>query len=91
MPRADYLREEAELNKARIQLNQDYREYNITLIDLKVTMGVNIASVINLTDQLNFEDIPGDLSIYLKKSAFLKLAICIITVTLITIQHTKIM
>ena len=32
-------------------------------------MGVNIASVINLTDQLNFEDIPGDLSIYLKKSA----------------------
>jgi outer membrane protein TolC len=69
VPRADYLREEAELNKARIQLNQDYRDYNTALIDLKVAMGVNLASVIDLTDHLDFVDVSGNLSVYLKKSA----------------------
>lgn len=67
--RADYLREEQEFAKARIQLNQDYRDFNVALIDLKVAMGVNLTSVIDLTDHLEFVATAGDLSTYMKQSA----------------------
>lgn len=69
VPRADYLREESELAKARAQLNQDYREFNISLIQLKVVMGVNVASLITLTDLLEFAETSGDLPDYMKAAA----------------------
>lgn len=69
VPRADYLREEAEVAKARTQLNQDYREFNISLIQLKVVMGVNIASLITLSDSLEFADSTHDLSSYMRMAA----------------------
>lgn len=67
--RAYYLREEAELSKARTQVNQDYRDFNIALIDLKAVMGVNLASVMDLTDPFSFTDVQGDLSGYMKSAA----------------------
>jgi outer membrane protein TolC len=69
VPRADYLREEAELAKARAQLNQAYREFNISLIQLKVVMGANIASLITLSDPLEFAESSTDLSNYMKMAA----------------------
>ncbi len=64
-PRADYLREQADLARARSQLNQDYRDYNVALINLKAEMGVNLASLVDLADSLEYNAVPGDLSNYL--------------------------
>ncbi len=64
-PRADYLREQTELATARSRLNQDYRDYNVALINLKAEMGVNLASLVDLADSLEFQSVPGDLSVYL--------------------------
>jgi outer membrane protein len=64
-PRADYLREQAELATARSQLNQEYRDYNVALINLKAEMGVNLASLVDLADSLEYKSVPGDLSTYL--------------------------
>lgn len=68
-PRADYLREEAELAKARIQLNQSYRDFNTALLNLKVAMAVNLGSVISIKDALVYAEIPGDLSTFLIDAA----------------------
>jgi len=65
VPRADLLREEAELAQARLQVNQDYRDYNVALINLKAELGVNLGSIIDLADSLEYEGYKGDLSGYL--------------------------
>jgi outer membrane protein TolC len=65
VPRAELLREEAELARARLQLNQDYRDYNVALINLKAEMGINLGSVIDLAESLDYADNKGDLSTYL--------------------------
>lgn len=68
-PRADYLREEAELAKSRIQLNESYRDYNTALLNLKVVMAVNLGSLVTIKDALDYTDTPGDLSNYLLAAA----------------------
>lgn len=68
-PRADYLREEAELSKARVQLNEKYRDFNTALLNLKVVMAVNIGSQIALKDALQYVEVAGDLSKYLEDAA----------------------
>lgn len=64
-PKADYLREEAELAKARSQVNDSYRDFNSSLLALKVAMALNLSSNISLRDSLVFVDTPGDVSTYL--------------------------
>jgi len=67
-PKADYLREESELAKSRAQVNEDYENFNIVLLKLKVTMGTNLTSLVELKDALEFIETPGDLSLYLIKA-----------------------
>jgi len=68
-PRADYLREASELAKARIQLNESYRDFNTALLNLKVTMAVNLGSLVTLKDSLEFVETSGDVSTYLLEAA----------------------
>ena len=67
--RADFLREEAELARAKIQQNEAYRDYNSELINLKASLAVNLASLLNLKDPLEYAETSGDLSTYLMQSA----------------------
>lgn len=67
-PRADYLREEAELALARAQVNNDYRDFNVALVRLKVALGVNLSSLFYLKDSLEYAETTGDLSTYLVKA-----------------------
>lgn len=64
-PRADYLREESELAQAKAQVNQDYRDYNVSLINLKASMGINLSSLLDIAETLEFIDTPGDLDNFL--------------------------
>ncbi len=64
-PRAYYLREESELAQAKVQVNQDYRDYNVSLINLKASMGINLASLVDICDSLEFVDTQGDLDKFL--------------------------
>ena len=57
VPRADLLREQAELAKAQQLVNEGYRDYNNSLLDLKVAMGVSIGSQLSLEDKLVFKKI----------------------------------
>lgn len=68
-PRAEYLREVAELARARQQVNQDYREYNQALVNLKAEMGINLSSLISLSDELSSCEPAGDINVYLTKAA----------------------
>ncbi|MBX9569872.1 MAG: TolC family protein [Candidatus Obscuribacterales bacterium] len=68
-PRADYLREEAELAKARIQVNESYRDFNTALLNLKVALAVNLGSQLALKDALEYVETIGDLSTYLLEAA----------------------
>lgn len=67
-PKADYLREEAELAKARAQVNESYRDLNSALLSLKVAIALNLSSNISLKDGLEYTDIAGDVSTYLLKA-----------------------
>lgn len=67
-PTADYLREEAEVASAKAQLNQDYKDFNLSLINLKTNMGINLSSLIDVADPLEFVDTSGDLSTFLLKA-----------------------
>ena len=64
-PKADYLREHAELAKARIQVNESYRDFNTALLNLKVAMALNVGSQLGLKDSLEYTEVPGDISNYL--------------------------
>lgn len=68
-PRADYLREESELAKARIQVNESYRDYNTALLNLKVSMAVNLGSLLTVKDSLEYTETTGDVSSYLLEAA----------------------
>ncbi len=68
-PRADYLREQAELAKARVQLNERYRDFNSALLNLKVAMAVNVGSEMKLTDTLEYVETKGDLASFLEAAA----------------------
>jgi outer membrane protein len=68
VPRADYLREIAELAKARDQLNNVYRDYNTALIKLKVTLGVDPVSIIQLKDPLEYKETEHDINFYLAEA-----------------------
>ncbi len=68
-PKADYLREEAELSKARIQLNERYRDFNTALLNLKVSMAVNIGSQLVLKDTLEYVETNDDLNKFLEDAA----------------------
>lgn len=68
-PKADYLREEAELAKARIQLNERYRDFNTALLNLKVSMAVNIGSQLLLKDTLEYVETNDDLNKFLEDAA----------------------
>jgi outer membrane protein TolC len=67
-PPADLLREEAELSKARAELNERYRDYNIALIRLKTAQGISLASVISLSDSLEQAAQAADLNYYLQEA-----------------------
>jgi outer membrane protein TolC len=69
LPRADLLREEAELARARAQLNEIYRDYNGSLIKLKALLAINFVSDIDLTDSLEYSETPFDLNHYLSEAA----------------------
>jgi len=64
-PRADYLREEAELARAKRQVNDDFKDYNIALVRLKTIIGINYSSLFFLKDSLEFKELPGGISDYL--------------------------
>ncbi len=64
-PKADYLREQAELAKARIQVNESYRNFNTALLNLKVAMALNVGSQVGLKDSLEYTEVSGDISTYL--------------------------
>ena len=68
-PRADYLREESELAKARIAVNESYRDYNTALLNLKVAMAVNLGSLLTVKDPLEYVETTGDVSTYLLEAA----------------------
>jgi outer membrane protein TolC len=68
-PRADYLREEAELAKARIQLNERYRDFNSALLNLKVAMSVNLGSQIGLRDSLVYVETADGSNKFLESAA----------------------
>ncbi|MES6380854.1 TolC family protein, partial [Cutibacterium acnes] len=68
-PRADYLRDEAELSRARAQVNEDYKDYNVALVKLKTSMGANYSSMLSLKDSLEFVEIFGDLNSFLVSAA----------------------
>ena len=68
-PRADFLREEAELAKARIQVNESYRDFNTALLNLKVALAVNLGSQLALKDSLEYVETAGDVSTYLLEAA----------------------
>lgn len=65
VPRADYLREESDLAQAQAQVNQDYRDYNVALVDLKAGMGINLSSLIDIAEPLEARAIKGDLNSFL--------------------------
>ncbi|RTL37213.1 MAG: TolC family protein [Candidatus Melainabacteria bacterium] len=64
-PRADFLREEAELAQAKAQVNRDYRDFNVSIINLKAAMGANLSSLIDVTEGLNYAQNQKDLNGYL--------------------------
>lgn len=64
-PPADYLREAAELAKARAELNNNYRNFNNSLIKLKVVLGIEPISQIGLKDPLEYKETPYEVSTYL--------------------------
>lgn len=67
--KADYLREEAELAKARIELNERYRDFNSALLTLKVALALNLGSQIGLTDTLEYIETVGDVGDFLLQAA----------------------
>jgi outer membrane protein TolC len=64
-PRVDYLREDAELSRARTQVNEDFRDYNVALVKLKTALGINYSSLFFLKDSLEYFEMPGDISGFL--------------------------
>lgn len=64
-PKAEYLREEAELAKAKAQVNDSFRDLNSALLSLKVAIALNLSSDISLKDSLKYVETPGDVSTYL--------------------------
>jgi len=64
--KADYLREEAELSRARDALNQNYRDFNTSLIKLKTELSINLGSQIDLKDALEYAETEHDLNFYLE-------------------------
>lgn len=68
-PREDYLREEAEVAKARIEQNEKYRDFNSALLNLKVAMSVNIGSMVSLKDRLEYAETAEDLNSFLALAA----------------------
>lgn len=66
VPKADYLREEAELARARIQLNEKYRDFNSALLNLKVSMAINLGSQITLKDALEYVETKDDMNKFLE-------------------------
>ncbi|HEY9682471.1 MAG TPA: TolC family protein [Oculatellaceae cyanobacterium] len=64
-PRADFLREEAELAQAKAQVNRDYRDFNVSIINLKAAMGANLSSLIDVSEGLNYTENQKDLNGYL--------------------------
>ena len=68
VPRADLLREQAELAKAQQQVNSGFRDYNTSLLELKVAMGVNVGSQISLRDELKYVSITEEYSSFLSEA-----------------------
>lgn len=68
IPRADLLREQAELAKAQQLVNQGYRDYNISLLNLKVAMGVSVGSQISLSDELKYKKLEKLYQFYLREA-----------------------
>lgn len=64
-PRADYLRESAELARARAALNDSYRALNRALVELKVVLGIDPISQIQLKDPLEYKPAADDISPFL--------------------------
>ncbi len=67
-PKADYLREEAELAKAKRSINNDYQAYNISLLTLKEIIGLNLGSPITISDSLEYTENNETLNSYLLKA-----------------------
>lgn len=65
VPKADLLREEAELSKAQQLVNNGYRSYNEALLELKVALGANIGSSVDLKDKLEYIEISHQYQYYL--------------------------
>ncbi len=67
--KADVLREEAELSKAKMQLNEAYRQYNSALIKLKTLMAISVTSEVVLADKLDYSNLPHELDFYVEQAA----------------------
>jgi len=65
VPKADVLREETELSKARQIVNNGYRDYNEALLELKVALGVSIGATVDLRDTLEYAEIAHGYEHYL--------------------------
>ncbi|MGD9682210.1 MAG: TolC family protein [Candidatus Obscuribacterales bacterium] len=68
VPRADLLRERAEFARAQQQVNLGYRDYNTSLLDLKVAMGASIGSQITLKDQLEYIEMSEEFPHFLQEA-----------------------
>ncbi len=68
-PLADYLREEAELARARRELNDLWRTFNLSLLTLKATLSINLSSHIAIADELSLPEGSRDLNFFLGQAA----------------------
>lgn len=66
--RAELLREQAELAKAQQLVNTGYRDYNSSLLELKVAMGLSVGSQISLKDELRFQRVLSNFQHFLKEA-----------------------
>lgn len=53
VPRADLLREEAEISRAGAEVNERYRAYNTALVRLKSAQGISLLSMVTVADALD--------------------------------------
>src|SRR5215813_7514968 len=69
LPRADLLREQAELARAEAQLNDTYRDYNRALVQLKGVLAINFSSTLALRDALEYVPVSEELQYFMEQSA----------------------
>ena len=69
VPRADLLREQAELARAQAQVNDTFRDYNHALVQLKSVLAINLGSQVTLKDALEYVQVVQDLQYFMEQAA----------------------